>query len=150
MAVWRSVTDQELLLSYAGAMRCLGVFLVVVTAVTACAEDEEPNACGDLSEVHSPTGSIRWTDGVVRLPDRIYVYREGQSEPIRECYFEPPESNQDAISFSCPEGYVGPATLSVLIDRERWDTPFVVEYEGCHAAPLMLDLELDPAAGESF
>ncbi len=120
-------------------------FVIILVALAAACSDDEPSVC--MEPFSAPTGSIRWTDGVVRLPDRIYVYHEGDLEPV-ECSFEPPRPEQDAIAYSCTERQPGPATLSVLLDRQRWDTPFELEFVSCHALPLTLDLELDPAAGE--
>src|SRR5688500_15864530 len=96
-----------------------GRVIVAATLAAACAEDE-PSVC-DYRQVSSPTGSIRWTDGVMRLPDRVYVYRDLDAEPVRECSFEPPLSGDETIGYACPEGYAGQATLSVLLDRQRWN-----------------------------
>jgi len=118
--------------------------LALVVSLAGCVEG--PRDCtADLRS--TPTGSIRWTDGVVRVPDRVYVFYEGYPEP-HECDFNPLQSDEGAIDYNCTEGPEGSATLSVRLDRQRWDRRFHVEEEDCHALPLTIDLELDPASGQ--
>ena len=93
----------------------------------------------------TPAGSIAWTDGVERIPDRVYVYHQGLATPV-ECDVSPPSGT--AIEYHCPEGSAGPATLRVLFQAQHWDTPFKITADDCHADFLQLDVELDPTQGE--
>jgi len=125
-----------------------GLVIVLFALATACSadDDDEQKEC-PLNQPYGPTGSIRWTDGVLHLPDHVNVYHEGNPEPL-ECAFEPSQSDEDAIAFTCQGGIPGPATLSVLLDQQRWNTPFELDQGECSTLPLTLDLELDPAAGK--
>jgi hypothetical protein len=95
----------------------------------------------------TPSGSIAWSDGVDRVPDRVYVFYHGLTTPF-ECDFSPPSGT--AIEYRCQEGAAGAATLRVFFHAQHWDTSFKVTGDDyCHAAYLQLDVELDPAEGES-
>jgi hypothetical protein len=89
---------------------------------------------------------VTWSDGEPRVPDRIFVLYAGSKQP-QECDFGPPAEDESASSFGCYEGSLGPAKLVVVLDQQRWDTPFTVTGDDCHADWQVLDVVLDPEAG---
>ncbi len=120
---------------------CRGFWCALV-CFQLCACGSDTRACtGHL--VFTPSGTIGFQDGALRVPDRVYVYYSDADAPL-ECEFAPPASETPAkVPYSCPEGPPGPATLSVLLDDKRWDEPFTVEHDGCHALPQTIDLLLE-------